>query len=141
MILQSPDGCDNRRARRMRSLKQGKIAFFDQYCSVDCVVRDLSDTGAKLVLSAMPHSLENLVLHVPMDGFSVPVEKVWSNGNTWGVRFIGEKTASRIARAQILKDSEHAMPATLFHKKADAPAAPEPSQNNEPPRPVFGKRR
>ena len=40
---------DKRSARRMRVLKDGKIVTMNNLSVIDCTVRDLSETGARLL--------------------------------------------------------------------------------------------
>ena len=126
-----------RASRRMRTLKEGKLAFHDQFCTVDVIVRDLSENGAKLVVKSPPHSLDDLVLHIPMDGFMVSCERIWQNGEFWGVHFTGSRMATRIARSQILKDSQQEV--RTFRPRAPE-VRKEESEPVAPQRPVFGKR-
>lgn len=136
---------EKRRARRKRSLKHGKLAFNHQYSTVDCVVRDLSETGARLVLENLPLTSEGLVLHVPVDDFMVPCERVWCEGYVWGVRFTGPRTHTRIGRAQVVCSSDveldlpSARPARPQNPAAEPPAQPRPA--SAPRKPAFGKRR
>jgi hypothetical protein len=42
---------EQRRSPRRRVLKGGKISFHRQWADIECIVRDLSDTGAGLIVA------------------------------------------------------------------------------------------
>lgn len=42
---------EKRKAQRRRVLKDGKIVFADGKCLLDCTIRDVSDTGARLLIA------------------------------------------------------------------------------------------
>jgi hypothetical protein len=46
-------GAENRRARRMRTLKKGTIILQGGYSVFDCVIRNLSETGAMLSVGGL----------------------------------------------------------------------------------------
>jgi hypothetical protein len=81
-------GASNRRTNnRRKTLKSAKIVFNNKQSVIDCFVRDLSDTGAKLTvadLAAVPRSF-TLLLH---DGTAYDCERVRAHGLEIGVRFL-----------------------------------------------------
>jgi len=82
------DSGDNRRiTNRHKTLKSAKIIFNKRQSVLDCFVRDVSDTGAKLTISdlaAVPKTF-TLVFH---DGVSYQCERVRAYGQELGVRFL-----------------------------------------------------
>lgn len=62
-----------RRQRRNRTYKAGKIVFNEGFSTIDCVIKDLSETGAKI-------RLENAVL-IP-----ATFDLVLSDNRTWNCR-------------------------------------------------------
>ena len=82
------DGGGNRRnMNRRKTLKSAKIVFNNKQSLIDCFVRDLSDTGAKLVVSDMigiPRTF-TLLFH---DGTAHECERVRTHGQELGVRFL-----------------------------------------------------
>jgi hypothetical protein len=94
----SETGSDRRRAKRAaasprrtnsrsKTLKSAKIVFNKNQSVIDCFVRDLSPTGAKLRLgdiSAVPRIFV-LELH---DGTRMNCERVRAMGLEIGVRFL-----------------------------------------------------
>jgi hypothetical protein len=88
---------EHRAALRHRVLKAGKIVF-DDWRAIDCQVRDISDTGAKIRIestASLPHKFRLLIV---ADNTIRPVQIAWKLHNTIGVAFTGD-----VARAPIRK--------------------------------------
>ena len=90
---------DNKRTmRRVRVLKQGKMLLPNGMTVIDCTVRDLSETGARL-LCGDPGAIPNTFrLVFPADRTMREVEVVWRRPDQLGVRF-----TSGVSRAPLLK--------------------------------------
>ena len=72
---------------RQRSFLQGRIYFNQRRSSLDCLIRDLSDDGAKLMASnsvALPEFVE---LHIPNKNVTYPAKVQWRTGDDIGVAF------------------------------------------------------
>jgi len=77
---------ENRRQDRRRILK-GAIAVLPTGGTIDCVVKDISDAGARLQVAnvlSIPDHFELRVLGKP----PVQVEVVWRKMGLVGVRFV-----------------------------------------------------
>jgi len=79
---------DNKRGSpRQRVLKSGKIVFAGGSFSVDCTIRNMSDTGARLQIPTTVAIPDRFIL------FDVHVDTrrqatvVWRKGDQIGVRF------------------------------------------------------
>jgi len=84
---------EKRKSPRRRVLKEGKIVFPDALCLMDCMIRDTSDGGAKLIVSntlAIPHSFQ---LYEKSSGKLYPASIAWRQCNAIGVRFTGLPTS------------------------------------------------
>jgi hypothetical protein len=77
---------ENRRAARYNVLKVGAIKFGRN--SVNCLIRNLSTTGAAIDLSSRPELPERFVLVVPGDGLQLSCRTVWRKEHKIGVTFI-----------------------------------------------------
>lgn len=76
-----------RHSVRSRSLLRATIRFYNRNVTMDCLVRDISPTGAKLELdgaSVLPREFE---LAVPQRRAIYPCELKWRRQNAAGVRF------------------------------------------------------
>jgi hypothetical protein len=89
----SPDKNENKRtAERHRTLKSGRIEVNGHSSTFDVTIRDMSDSGARLVLKAVwiaPERFDLLVLN-PNSGKADrhACQRAWQKGTLLGVRFI-----------------------------------------------------
>ncbi len=84
---------ERRRNLRRRVLKEGKIVFADALCLMDCTIRDMSDGGAKLMVSntlAIPPSFQ---LYEKSSGKLYPATIAWRQCNAIGITFDGPPTS------------------------------------------------
>jgi hypothetical protein len=77
---------DKRIAPRHRVLKQGRLAF-DGGGAVDCTVRNLSNTGARLEVVTPVGLPETFTLVIPADKFARRCHVAWSHDKRIGVAF------------------------------------------------------
>lgn len=111
---------EERRYRRLKVLKRAMIAFGGgQFSGFPCVIRDMTIAGARLELSDTIALPRFFTLHVEIDGFKVECELVWQGLTYAGVRFIGEKQATPMARKQVLQTSETALSEQFLRDEAE----------------------
>jgi CheY-like chemotaxis protein len=130
MSSRSGQGQDRRRSTRKRLLKGGVIAFSARHATLPCVVRDLSETGARLQVqnaAAVPDTFE---LVVELDGLEASGEVVWRRPGEVGIRFLGKPVRVAPRRAQIVDMTGPAGRASLRRSRRDGEeigdAEPEP---------------
>lgn len=78
---------ERRHLPRHRTFLQGRVFYNSRRSSADCIIRELTDEGARLTFSdrvTLPHSFE---LHVPNRDQTYRVETIWNHGNEVGVTF------------------------------------------------------
>ncbi|WP_449396646.1 PilZ domain-containing protein [Devosia riboflavina] len=78
---------DRRKSHRNRTLKGGRIVTNDGHSTFDCTVRNLSDEGAKLVVTSvigLPHQFRLSMI----DGRDFHCETIWHTETELGVRFL-----------------------------------------------------
>ena len=80
---------DQRRSRRARTLLQGRVVFNNRFSLIECVVRDISDTGAQISFSHPVELPPELELEIPKKGLSTQAKVMWSDGKNHGLMFIG----------------------------------------------------
>ncbi len=76
-----------RQAKRTRMLKSGQIVYNNASCVIECVLKDISDSGARLEVPDMfecPPEVTLRILHGPTHRCSVR----WQNGKSIGVEFL-----------------------------------------------------
>jgi hypothetical protein len=80
---------ERRRQQRQKTYLGGQVAFRQRYCAIDCLVRNLSQDGARLVLSegewVLPTEFDLLIPH---RGDSRAARIVWRNRGDVGVQFL-----------------------------------------------------
>lgn len=123
------------RPRRMRVFKGAHAAFNQEHSAVPCIVRDLSETGAKVEFNLGWIVPSHFTLFIELDGFKVECEKVWHKGDLYGVRFTGPRMPTEVARKQRvdLYDARNVVEETRPQETAA------PTFNRQPKKPVFGK--
>jgi hypothetical protein len=89
-MTHEPSASEQRVAKRQRVLKTGKILMPNNMSVIDCTVRDLSTTGARLIChdqAAVPNAFR---LVTPADNLMRDAEVKWRRGEEIGIRFTGE---------------------------------------------------
>jgi hypothetical protein len=86
----TPEDDENERRRgspRRRVLMSAQIVYHQGKIAVDCVIRNISETGAQLATETALDLPPSFWLRL-QDGTRRPVELVWSKATLMGVRFI-----------------------------------------------------
>ena len=76
-----------RQSKRTRTLKSGQIVYNNASCVIECVVKDLSETGAKLEVPDMFECPENVELWI-LNGSKHRCRLRWQTGKSLGVEFV-----------------------------------------------------
>ena len=90
---------DRRTASRQRSFLRGRMFFNNRTSSIDCLIRDISATGAKLVCSdgvAIPDVVD---LFLPHKDQWLRSHVQWRSGGEIGVHFESATAAAAAATA------------------------------------------
>jgi hypothetical protein len=82
------EGEHHRSAHRQRTLKAAKVVLTD-WTTIDCTIRDISATGARLVFGDAFKLPEEFRVLTVMTNAIVPVRLLWQRGLTAGVAFAG----------------------------------------------------
>ncbi len=78
---------EQRRAPRINLDISGAIETSDRYAAFSCVVRDISETGARLAVQSGNHVPDAFRLHLEHEGFSAESIVVWRSETEVGVIF------------------------------------------------------
>jgi hypothetical protein len=84
---------ERRSSTRQKSFLQGRIYFNNRRSSIDCLIRDYSETGARLKFSesvAVPEAIE---LYIPNKEETHRARVQWRSGDEMGIAF-GEEARS-----------------------------------------------
>lgn len=79
---------ESRRSERVRSFLRAKILFNNQNTSFDCIVRNISATGAKIEVSNTISIPTQFDLEIPQKARSYKARIVWRDAESMGVEFI-----------------------------------------------------
>jgi PilZ domain len=87
---------ERRTASRQKSFLQGRIYFNNRRSSVDCLIRDYSDTGARLRFSEAANVPDAIELYIPNKDEFHRARIEWRSGNEMGVSFGDEVRSTSI---------------------------------------------
>jgi hypothetical protein len=90
---------ERRTAARKKSFLQGRIFFNNRRTSVDCLIRDFCEHGARLKFSGMTATPDVVELHIPNRDESCRARVQWRNADEMGVVFEAENGAPPLAPA------------------------------------------
>jgi hypothetical protein len=79
-----------RRAERVKSLLRAQIIFNNRNSTVDCVIKNISPLGAKLVLGETTSVPSQFELYVPRRGRTYLARMAWRDTEAIGVEFFEE---------------------------------------------------
>jgi len=79
---------EHRRAQRHRTLKPAKVVFNQRSSVLDCTIRNLSASGARLQVATVVGFPERFDLVV--DGVTRPAKSVWRTNKEVGVTFLAD---------------------------------------------------
>jgi PilZ domain len=90
---------ERRSDSRQKSFLQGRIFFNNRRTSVDCLVRDISEHGARLNFSCMTATPDVVELYIPNKNETYRAKVQWRNGNEIGVGFNFDESSPPLAPA------------------------------------------
>jgi hypothetical protein len=85
---------ERRNATRQKSFLRGCIYFNNRRSAVDCLIRDISSTGAKLIFSDAITVPDVVELYIPQKEQTLRAEVHWRHGTELGVAFAGAAAAA-----------------------------------------------
>ena len=85
---------DRRHALRQKSLLRGLVYFGNSPSAMNCLVRDLSETGARLKFDGPITAPDHLELHIPTKNQVLRVKVKWREVDEIGVSFAAEHAAA-----------------------------------------------
>lgn len=78
---------EKRPASRIRTIMNARIIFNNGSSTLDCIVRNLSETGAKLEVSGAVTVPERFELDIPRKGERRRARIVWRRSDEMGIAF------------------------------------------------------
>ena len=78
-----------RKSGRRRTLKGAVATYLNNFSTLDCQVRDISDTGCRLRSDRAAAFPDKFTLTIELDGLAAECRVVWRNTTDLGCRFEG----------------------------------------------------
>ena len=78
---------ERRRIVRQKSFLRGSIHFNNRRSVADCLIRDISPYGARLIFSDTVTTPDTLDLHIPQKEQTLRSHVIWRHGQEVGVAF------------------------------------------------------
>lgn len=96
MPVRAPSEAEARAGQRRRTLLRGRIVWgHHATISVDCTIRDLSETGAQLRVPATQALPTTFTLIHILDGVAYEASVAWRRGDQVGVKFTASHNLKR----------------------------------------------
>lgn len=111
-IVAGAVGKDPRSRLRRRVLKAGRI-LFGGCVTLECSVRDISDTGARLEFKDAAQVPDTFQLFVELDGLSAECAVAWRRATIVGVGFTASPRMGTPTRLQVINAAASAARPTL----------------------------
>lgn len=78
---------ERRRVARQKSFLRGMIYFNNRRSAVDCLIRDISPIGARVIFSDSVQTPDVLDLYIPQKEQTLRAHVIWRHGTEVGVGF------------------------------------------------------
>ena len=93
---------------RSRVIKAGTISYNDHHFTIPCMVRNISDTGARVKFDKTVIVPETFALEIELDAMEVDCEVVWRRRDEVGVKFVSEIRPTKRSRVQVVSSADPA---------------------------------
>lgn len=94
---------NKRQAQRQKVLKSARI-LLDDWRTMDCSIRDLSATGAKIACPSTVNIPDVFRLVTMSDNQIRPAKVTWRRESTIGIHFTGEAKPSALRKAKPVEE-------------------------------------
>ena len=82
-----PRAVERRKTTRQKSFLRGTIYFNNRRNAADCLIRDISPYGARLIFSDAVTTPDVLDLYIPQKEQTLRIHVIWRHGQEVGVAF------------------------------------------------------
>ncbi|MGU3360853.1 PilZ domain-containing protein [Methylobacterium sp. M6A4_1b] len=100
---------EHRRESRLRTFLKGRIIFNKGASSMDCLVRDLSPSGARLALTETSTLPESFDLYIPQKDRTYRATLCWRRADGLGITFVDEAAPAPVPVPAAAADDAAAM--------------------------------
>ena len=77
---------------RIRTFLKGIVYYDNRRASIECTIRDLSDTGARIAFTTLVTVPDNVELHIPQKQMTLPAQVRRRDGYEIGVSFQNQRS-------------------------------------------------
>jgi hypothetical protein len=77
---------------RIRTFLKGIVYYDNRRASIECTIRDLSDTGARVAFTTLVSVPDNVELHIPQKQMTLPAQVRRRDGYEIGVSFQNQRS-------------------------------------------------
>jgi hypothetical protein len=77
---------------RTRTFLKGIVYYDNRRASIECTIRDLSDTGARIAFTTLVTVPDNVELHIPQKQLTLPAQVRRRDGYEIGVSFQNQRS-------------------------------------------------
>jgi hypothetical protein len=84
---------DRRRATRQKSFLRGCLYFNNRRSALDCLIRNISTSGARLIFSDTVTIPDLVDLYIPQKEQTLRSQVHWRHGDEIGVAFVGAQAS------------------------------------------------
>jgi len=77
---------------RVRTFLKGIVYYDNRRASIECTIRDLSDTGARVAFTTLVSLPDNIELYIPQKQMTLPAQVRRRDGNEIGVSFQNQRS-------------------------------------------------
>jgi hypothetical protein len=85
---------ERRKVSRQKSFLRGTIHYNNRQSVLDCLIRDISPYGARLIFSAAVVVPDELELHIPQKDQTLGAHVIWRHGREVSVAFAPQPMAT-----------------------------------------------
>jgi hypothetical protein len=87
-LVRARPASDLRGSRRVRSFLQARVVFNNRSSTLDCTLRDSSESGAKLLFAAHVPVPDEFDLEIPLKARKHRARVMWRGQDSCGVQFL-----------------------------------------------------
>src|SRR5262245_4377325 len=97
---------ERRASARQKSFLRGCIYFNNRRSTLDCLIRDISESGARLIFSDAVSIPDIVDLHIPQKDQTLRAHVQWRHGDEVGVAFGNAQRAARYPYVDVVELAE-----------------------------------
>ncbi|MBD2746514.1 PilZ domain-containing protein [Microvirga sp. BT688] len=98
---------DRRLRRRVPTILEGRIQIEGRESDIECTVRDLSDSGARIFLHQPLELPDEFILSIPKRGLSSNARVMWSRDRRHGVMLLRDLPVAEQSTSDIFDPRIH----------------------------------